>query len=236
MSDTFKPIAVAETPLVRPRAILFDWDNTLVDTWPVIHASLADVFQAMGHAPWSLQQVRDNVRHSLRDSFPTLFGARWEEARDIFYDAFERRHLEALVALPGADALLDAFAGEGLALGVVSNKTGRYLRREADHLGWRAHFRALVGAGDAPRDKPSAEAVHKALADMAIAEPPAPETVWFVGDSNVDMEIAHATGCLPVLVRPDAGPAGEFDRHPPRLHLPDCAALHDLVLRCERTI
>jgi phosphoglycolate phosphatase len=23
-----------------PRAILFDWDNTLVDTWPLIHTAM----------------------------------------------------------------------------------------------------------------------------------------------------------------------------------------------------
>jgi phosphoglycolate phosphatase len=28
----------------RPRAILFDWDNTLVDSWAVIHEALVVTF------------------------------------------------------------------------------------------------------------------------------------------------------------------------------------------------
>ena len=35
------------TPLKRPRAILFDWDNTLVDSWATIHEALNVVMTAM---------------------------------------------------------------------------------------------------------------------------------------------------------------------------------------------
>ncbi|MCR9219988.1 MAG: HAD family hydrolase [Alphaproteobacteria bacterium] len=231
MRDAFIPLRPPPDRLTPPRALLFDWDNTLVDTWPTIHASLADLFTAMGRTPWSLEEVKTQVRHSLRDSFPVLFGARWEEARDLYYAAFERRHLEALVPLAGAETLVSDFARAGFALGVVSNKTGRYLRREADHLGWAPHFSALVGAGDAARDKPAVEAAQHALALMGAPPEPDPASIWFVGDSNVDMEIARAAGFTAVLVRPDAGPAGEFDAHPPHLHLPDCAALQQLVMR-----
>jgi phosphoglycolate phosphatase len=35
-------------------------------------------------------------------------------------------------------------------LGVVSNKRGYLLRREAAHLGWMSLFHRLVGANDAP--------------------------------------------------------------------------------------
>src|SRR3546814_15726238 len=49
--------------------------------------------------------------------------------------------------------------------------------------------------------------------------------VWFVGDAGIDMEIAHCCGCVPVLLRSDAAPVGEFDRHPPALRLGSCAEL-----------
>ena len=68
----------------RPRAILFDWDNTLVDSWPVIHQSLGATFDAMGHEPWSFEETKINVRLSLRDSFPKMFGDRWQDARRPF--------------------------------------------------------------------------------------------------------------------------------------------------------
>src|SRR5581483_4133747 len=137
-----------------PRAVLFDWDNTLVDNWPTIHDALNATFAAMGHPAWSLAETRERVRASLRDSFPNMFGDRWEAARDIFYARFEACHIETLAPLPGAEPLLGELHARGVYLGVVSNKTGAYLRKEAAALGWERHLTRLVGAQDAVRDKP----------------------------------------------------------------------------------
>ncbi|MGY8960971.1 MAG: HAD family hydrolase, partial [Alphaproteobacteria bacterium] len=53
---------------------------------------------------------------------------------------------------------------------------------------------------------------------------PGPD-VWMVGDSGVDMEIAHATGLNPVVLRHEPAPDGEFDEFEPRLRFESCAAL-----------
>src|SRR5690606_3190282 len=58
--------------LPAPRAILFDWDNTLVDTWGVLHRALAATFEAFGRRPWTLEETKRNVRASARDAFPEL--------------------------------------------------------------------------------------------------------------------------------------------------------------------
>ncbi len=76
--------------------------------------------------------------------------------------------------------MLHGLAADGIFLGVVSNKTGALLRREADRLGWSGYFGRLVGAGDAAVDKPDAAPVRLALASSGIA---AGEAVWFVGDT-----------------------------------------------------
>lgn len=214
--------------LARPRAILFDWDNTLVDTWSVIHAALVPTFEAMGLRPWTLEECRQRVRGSARDEFPKLFGARTEEATKIFYDRFEATHLERLTALPGAAELLAALAGQGLYLGVVSNKRGGVLRKEAAHIGWEPHFRRIVGATDAARDKPSPDPVHLALAGEGGL--PAGGAVWFVGDTDIDMLCAVNAGCVPVLLRAEAPGAGEFVDCRPQLHLPDCRSLADMLV------
>ncbi len=204
----------------RPRAILFDWDNTLVDSWAVIHEALVVTFEAMGHVPWTLEETKLRVRHSLRDAFPRLFGSRWEEARKLYLDAFTAVHLERLTALSGAETLLQALAEDGYYLGVVSNKTGRLLRREAEHLGWSRHFRAMVGAGDARADKPDPAVIEAALRGSGIE----PASAWLVGDTALDLECAVAAGCVPVLISLE-DLAEEASRAQGTLRFSDCTAL-----------
>ena len=69
------PIAAqALIGLHPPRAILFDWDNTLVDTWATIHDALNFLMRAMDRPEWSLDETRQRVRLSLREAFPLYFG------------------------------------------------------------------------------------------------------------------------------------------------------------------
>lgn len=208
--------------LPRPRAVLFDWDNTLVDNWDVIHEALNAALGHMGHPLWTLAETRARVRASARDAFPAMFGERWHEAEQVFYEAFKAHHLQRLKAMEGAAPMLERLASDGIYLGVVSNKRGALLRREAEHLGWSGRFARLVGAGDAERDKPAREPVELALSAAALA--PGPE-VWFVGDTDIDIECGANAGCSTVLLRAEPPGDHEFVRHPPDRHVGDCAGL-----------
>jgi phosphoglycolate phosphatase len=210
--------------LPRPRAILFDWDNTLVDTWPCIGKATNITLEAMGMTPWSDAEIRARVAGSLRDTFPKIYGARWEEARDIYYKAFGDVHLEMLRSLPCAEDVLAVSSDAGLYLGVVSNKTGRYLRAEADHLGWGRFFKKVVGAQDADRDKPDPAPVHLALSTGNIRAAP---DVWFVGDAPIDVTCGRAAGCTTVIVGPE--PSGGSVTERAHAYVTDCAALADLI-------
>lgn len=179
-----------------PRAIIFDWDNTLVDVWPAIHDALNTTFVAMDHPTWSLEETRSRVRKSLRDSFPEMFGARWTEARKIFYDRYAAVHLDHLKPLAGSAEGLAWLAGLGLYLGVVSNKAGDYLRQEAERLGWDGFFGRIVGATDAQSDKPDPAPVNMALDGSGIDAGP---DVWFVGDGAIDVQCALNSGLTPVF-------------------------------------
>ena len=211
--------------LPPPRAILFDWDNTLVDSWVTIHEALNFLMRAMDQPEWALADTKERVRLSLREAFPMYFGERWEEARDIYLERFRTIHLDRLSPLPGREAMLRDLTGQGIFLGVVSNKTGELLRREVARLGWSEYFGSLVGAGDASADKPACEPVHLALASSGVAAGP---DVWFVGDTAVDVECARNSGCIGVLFA-DAMPpeafAREFAHFAPDLSFTDGAGL-----------
>lgn len=208
--------------LSRPKAILFDWDNTLIDSWAAIHDAQNYTLTAFGLPRWTLEETRARVRGSMRDTYPQLFGERWREAGEVFYRRFAAKHLDTLTPLPGSRELLTQLDAEGVYLAVVSNKRGDYLREEAARLGWLPLFARMVGAFDAERDKPAVEPVHFALAGSGI---PAGGDVWFIGDADIDMQCASNAGCVPVLLRAEPPMEGEFDGYAPRFHVADCIAL-----------
>ncbi|ONG52843.1 HAD family hydrolase [Pseudoroseomonas deserti] len=186
---------MSQALLPRPTAILWDWDNTLVDAWAGVQAGMNAALRGFAMPEWTVEEVRARARLSLKDAFPAIFGADWERARTLFYAEVRARHLDVLKLLPGTIEALDA--ARGFPLAVVSNKQGPILRAEAEHLGWTGRFGALVGAGDAKADKPAADPVLLALQKLGVAPGPA---VWFIGDTGVDMQAARAAGCSAVLL------------------------------------
>lgn len=193
--------------LPKPTAIIFDWDNTLVDTWPIIHAALVETFTALGKEPWTIEMTRARVRKSMRDSFPEVFGENWQAAGEVYQKAYRANHLSDLTPLPGAKTLLDTIASYRIPSFVVSNKKGGNLRQEIAHLGWNDYFLGISGADDAAKDKPHPDPVHFALKQAEI-EPHA--GIWFIGDSDIDLECAKNTNCIPILYGAEAAAHAEY--------------------------
>ncbi len=181
----------------RPRAILFDWDNTLVDTWMTIHEALNHVMVAMDKPPWSLAETRARVRLSLRESFPLHFGDRWEEARGIYLDRFSAIHLERLDPLAG----LRRDAGGARRSRDLPWRGQQQDRSAAAARGRPAWLVAIFwprcrGWGRRCRQTRSG-AGRLALAPCGVD---AGAEVWFVGDTGVDIECASNAGCVSVLL------------------------------------
>ncbi len=217
--------------LPKPKAILFDWDNTLVDTWPLIHAALNMTLRHMEHPEWSFERVKNDVKKSMRDSFPELFGDRWEHAAQHYQNSYRSIHLAQLQPLAGAREMLAAIPREAVYVGLVSNKKGDSLRKEVAHLGWGDLVKAVVGSGDAVKDKPDAAPVLLALEKTGLQ--PGPD-IWFVGDTGIDLECAQNTGCTGILYGDHVTDGGSFEGFPFARHVRDHEALRALVLTALR--
>lgn len=214
------------TALTKPRAILFDWDNTLVNTWPIIHTALNMTMRHMDHPEWTYERVKSDVKKSMRDSFPEIFGDRWKDAASHYQQSYRSIHLDHLAPLTGAAEMLSAIPRPEVFVGIVSNKMGSTLRKELAHLAWESHFAAAVGSSDAARDKPHPEPVLLALKDTGIT--PAAD-VWFIGDSGIDLEVAKNTGCTPILYGDFHPENGLFEGFPFAAHTRDHEELKGLI-------
>jgi len=214
--------------LGQPVGVVFDWDNTLADTWPAIAEALNAVRVRNGFAAWTTDEARVHSARSLRESFPEWFGSGWQAARDAFYAHIEAVHIKRLEAKDGAQELLVALEARGVPMVVVSTKKNVLLNKEIDHLGWRRYFKAVVGSLDCPRDKPDRMPVDLALASVGLAGDRM--DIWFVGDTHADVECALRSGVMPVLI----GSAEQAARLAVRAFFPDCLAAVRWLEKYER--
>jgi phosphoglycolate phosphatase len=82
----------------------------------------------------------------------------------------------------------------------------------------------VVGAGDAVADKPDPAPIHHALRMLGRR---AERSVWYLGDTALDMQAARAAGVTAVLIG-DASHDGGIAQAAPHLHFPSA---HDLATR-----
>ena len=183
--------------LLPPKAVIFDWDNTLVDTYHAIWCAMNETLTCFGHPTISIEDVYANQGESIRDFFPKRFGEQNMEAQRFFQRSITRHSKPNLRIFDHAIDLLKMLHTQKVYMAVVSNKQGNLLRIEADILKVMPFFKRMIGSEDTSEDKPSALPLLTALSSSGI-EPG--KDVWFVGDSEVDMQCAHNAGCRPILI------------------------------------
>lgn len=179
----------------KPSILLFDWDGTLVDSFSVVFGAYQATSQHFKIPPFSEDDVRKNMRRSSRDLFPSLFGDRAEEAREVFYAYVGRHKIEPY---EGAEEMLKTFQGKGLLLGVVSNKNHQGLLNDIQNLGWQNLLPVAIGAGQAARDKPEPDPLLLAAEGFSVDAGNA--NIWYIGDSETDMIAAIKADMEPVFI------------------------------------
>lgn len=183
--------------LQKPAAIIFDWDNTLADTWPLIHAAINVTMRAMKKDEWSYQKVKDTVHKSMRESFPEIFGDEWQKAGEIYKNAYRSTHLDNLQLLPNSLELINKLQEKNILQMVVSNKIGLTLRKELKKLNIADKFFSIIGSTDASFDKP-----HQAPVDLALSGSKLnlqQDHIWFIGDTIADIDCAYNIGAQPII-------------------------------------
>ena len=174
------------------RAVLFDWDGTLVDSAEKSFRCYVEVFASFGLTfDRALFQATYSPEWTRTYEAVGLPREHWEEADERWLAGYAR---DESFLLPGAVDALRRFSERGLAQGVVTSGDGSRVRRELDTLGVAHFFAAVVCAGEASRKKPHPEPLLLALSRLGI---PAADAAY-VGDSPEDVLMAQAAGAYAI--------------------------------------
>lgn len=213
--------------LKKPKAIFFDWDGTLVDSYGFLNDAHGFVLDALGFPPFYEGEYREYFGKPRDVLYPLIYKDKCEEAKALFESfVFENSH--KIKAILGAGELLSHLEESDIRIGVVSNKKSIYIKKEAENLGWQKNFEVIVGGGDAPADKPSSEPLKYALREAKIDL--SPDQIWFVGDTDADLSCAHEFGCVSVFVDGHKDSVLWKEKYKPDLCVKDCFDLQKILV------
>jgi phosphoglycolate phosphatase len=193
-------------------AVLFDLDGTLLDTLADIAHAANEALVRSGlpeHPPEAYRRfIGDGVATLFRRALPpeAVEEGLVERCVAAFRDAYERCWDRSSRPYDGIPELLDALAGRGLALAVLSNKPDDFTRRCAEAFLGRWPLRAVLGQRPGVPRKPDPAGALEVADRLGI---PAGRFLY-VGDSAVDMETARRAGMHPVGVSWGYRPAEEL--------------------------
>jgi phosphoglycolate phosphatase len=205
------------------RAVIFDWDGTIVDSAEATYRCYTRLFAELG-----VTFDREIYARTYSPNWYQTFRAlgiteeRWPHADERWLAHFAEETVELI---DGVRDALGELSSRGIDTAVVTSGSRERVTREIHAHGLSDAIRECVCGSDVAEKKPHPAALHLCLGRLAIEPPDA----VYIGDSPEDMEMARAAGVYAVAV-----PGGYPNRDALAASRPD--ATHGSVLDAVRAL
>ena len=187
MNDNLAPMSAA-----RYRAVLFDLDGTLVDSYAALTEAVNHARRGEGLDALGSEHIRTLVGDGVETLLQRAFGRSEIERHTVH--AFESRYDEVCCegsrVLSDVETTLEHLASRGIGMAVCTNKPTFFSKKILDFLELSRYFRAIVGPDLAGARKPEAKHL---LFTLESVQSPREETL-FVGDMPIDVRAARNSG------------------------------------------
>lgn len=177
-----------------PKALLFDLDGVLVDTYEVWFHLLNDVARRLGYPPISRETYRLTWGQGVEEDVRRFYPRHTVPQIQAEYARLYGNHLPHLRVMEGADRALGLLS---LPKAVITNSPTGVAQRALALAGLKRHFATVVGSDQVARSKPAPDMVLEACRRLEVSPPEA----IVVGDSRFDQEAARAAGAAFILFR-----------------------------------
>lgn len=176
----------------RQRAVIFDFDGTMADTFPAV----IEVFEEVTKQPRPL--TKDEIKKFQHLSAPELIDIFQVPKWKIPYLFFRgrrmlRSHMNDVSPHSGVDAVVKQLHADGVKLYIVSSNSTENIRNYLEKYELSEYFLAVYGSA-------SPFAKSRKLLQLIDKEQLSLEDTWCVGDETRDVSAAHAVGLKIVSV------------------------------------
>ena len=210
-------------------AVIFDFDYTLADSSQGAIECINWALGEMGLDHVSYEAACRTIGLSLAETFLTL-GKHHEPHRcDEFHQLFVQRAEQVMAKLTvlyeSVPATIEVLRERGLRLGIVSTKYRRRINEVLEREALLHGFHVIIGGEDVKQHKPHPQGLFEAIERLECS----PASVVYVGDSQVDAELAKRAGVPLVVVLSGVTRREHFDDYEPLAVLDNISQLPTLL-------
>jgi pyrophosphatase PpaX len=182
---------------MRFPVVLFDLDGTLIDSGPIILASMQHAVRQVLDREIAYEELAATVGgQGLVSQMRDLDPDRVDELVEVYREHNDPLH-DTLEAFEGMIDVLPRLRAEGRRLGIVTAKRHRTVALALDRFPWLGEqFEVVVAYEDTDRHKPEPDPVLAAVERLGAE----PSRTAYVGDSPFDIQAAKAAGAFAVGV------------------------------------
>jgi len=168
----------------QARAILLDWDGTLLNSYAADSRAYLQMFRALG-INWGLSELEKHYSPNWHKVYRAarIPKHKWEEADHLWYQAYKK---ESPKLLTGARATIRLLA-KNFTLGVVTSGNRERVCKQLREFRLKEYFAVQICAEDASHRKPHPAPLKLAIAKLNLK----PESCIYVGDAPEDIEMAR---------------------------------------------
>jgi phosphoglycolate phosphatase-like HAD superfamily hydrolase len=213
------------TPL---RAVVFDFDGTLVNSLPLVLASIAHALEPYGTKP--TMEIFAKLGGPPERFLPLLLDdPRHAPDALMRMDAFHRANNHLVQVFEGAAAMLDLLRDHGMKAAIWTGRDRPSTESLLETLQLEGHFATVVCGDDLPTHKPDPAGLREIMRRLGVS----PEETLFVGDADVDVLGGAACGVDTILIRHARQIAAEIAAKSWQ-NVATPAEAFELVVRCVR--
>jgi phosphoglycolate phosphatase len=199
---------------MKYRAIVFDWDGTLMDSINKIVETIQSSAKHLGFPVPHYDQAKNVIGISLLPALQQLFNIDDEKQALALFHSYKdhfKNHTQISSSLfTGAVELLEQLKKQGYILAVATGKGRQGLLHNWQHSD-TGHFFTTSRTADDAQSKPSSEMLQQILDELSLTA----DQVLMVGDTSYDMAMAEAIGMDRIAVSFGVHSYDELQKHNP---------------------